>query len=269
MGVRPAWARLRGGARLPGARLSGRRGPCAARRAPRGSHVPVRRGARAGGGPAPRRLAASMQLGSGQRLAPRPGGATVPVEPDPVRGPRQADQLITRPGPAATDARAYRTRRLGARAPGRRCGRARVASVKGTRSGRSSHVGVRAISAGGVRYRVGPRSSTAPDPRLFGAVPGGRRGSGGRPRRRGVVVRLLVVRLADLFGRLVRCLDGLLPSAESGLPYSSIRPASSASWKARCSSANWDSDLMSMRQPVSRAARRAFWPSRPMASDSW
>ncbi len=30
-----------------------------------------------------------------------------------------------------------------------------------------------------------------------------------------------------------------------------------------------DSLLMSMRRPVSRAARRAFWPSLPMASDSW
>lgn len=29
------------------------------------------------------------------------------------------------------------------------------------------------------------------------------------------------------------------------------------------------SDLMSMRQPVSRAASRAFWPSLPIASDSW
>lgn len=29
------------------------------------------------------------------------------------------------------------------------------------------------------------------------------------------------------------------------------------------------SDRMSIRQPVSRAARRAFWPSRPMASESW
>jgi hypothetical protein len=26
---------------------------------------------------------------------------------------------------------------------------------------------------------------------------------------------------------------------------------------------------MSIRQPVRRAARRAFWPSRPMASVSW
>ena len=29
------------------------------------------------------------------------------------------------------------------------------------------------------------------------------------------------------------------------------------------------SDLMSMCQPVRRAARRAFWPSLPMASESW
>ena len=29
------------------------------------------------------------------------------------------------------------------------------------------------------------------------------------------------------------------------------------------------SERMSIRQPVSRAASRAFCPSRPMASDSW
>ena len=29
------------------------------------------------------------------------------------------------------------------------------------------------------------------------------------------------------------------------------------------------SGRMSIRQPVSRAASRAFWPSRPMASESW
>lgn len=29
------------------------------------------------------------------------------------------------------------------------------------------------------------------------------------------------------------------------------------------------SDRMSMRQPVSLAASRAFWPSRPMARESW
>jgi hypothetical protein len=34
-------------------------------------------------------------------------------------------------------------------------------------------------------------------------------------------------------------------------------------------SAGATSGRMSMRQPVSRAARRAFCPSRPMASESW
>ena len=29
------------------------------------------------------------------------------------------------------------------------------------------------------------------------------------------------------------------------------------------------SALMSIRQPVSRLANRAFWPSRPIARDSW
>ena len=37
----------------------------------------------------------------------------------------------------------------------------------------------------------------------------------------------------------------------------------------RCSSANCVSDLMSIRHPVRRAARRAFWPSLPIARDSW
>jgi hypothetical protein len=34
-------------------------------------------------------------------------------------------------------------------------------------------------------------------------------------------------------------------------------------------SAGTASDLMSMRQPVSLAASRAFCPSLPIASDSW
>jgi hypothetical protein len=34
-------------------------------------------------------------------------------------------------------------------------------------------------------------------------------------------------------------------------------------------SAGAASDLMSMRQPVSLAASLAFWPSLPIASDSW
>jgi len=41
-------------------------------------------------------------------------------------------------------------------------------------------------------------------------------------------------------------------------------PAGASGAAAAC-----DSDLMSMRQPVSRAASRAFWPSFPIASDSW
>ncbi len=45
---------------------------------------------------------------------------------------------------------------------------------------------------------------------------------------------------------------------------------SSPSISISCSSeANSVSDLMSTRQPVRRAARRAFWPSRPIASESW
>ena len=38
---------------------------------------------------------------------------------------------------------------------------------------------------------------------------------------------------------------------------------------ATSSAAGAASDRISMRQPVRRAARRAFWPSRPMARDSW
>ena len=45
--------------------------------------------------------------------------------------------------------------------------------------------------------------------------------------------------------------------------------ATGAAAGALASSATWVSDLMSMRQPVSRAASRAFWPSFPIASDSW
>ena len=37
----------------------------------------------------------------------------------------------------------------------------------------------------------------------------------------------------------------------------------------RDSAATCDSLLMSIRQPVSRAASRAFWPSFPIASESW
>ena len=39
--------------------------------------------------------------------------------------------------------------------------------------------------------------------------------------------------------------------------------------RSRRSASASEEDLMSMRQPVSLAARRAFWPSRPMASERW
>ena len=44
---------------------------------------------------------------------------------------------------------------------------------------------------------------------------------------------------------------------------------SAPAYSSSPSMANSVSDLMSMRQPVSLAARRAFWPSRPIASDNW
>ena len=50
------------------------------------------------------------------------------------------------------------------------------------------------------------------------------------------------------------------------------RPSNCSSPSYSMSSSSWAnsvSDLMSTRQPVRRAARRAFWPSRPIASESW
>jgi hypothetical protein len=51
------------------------------------------------------------------------------------------------------------------------------------------------------------------------------------------------------------------------------RPENSSSWPPKAASAsaraNSVSDWMSIFHPVSRAARRAFRPSLPMASDSW
>ena len=52
-------------------------------------------------------------------------------------------------------------------------------------------------------------------------------------------------------------------------PGSARRPAARSSPLSGASVANSVSDLMSTRQPVSRAASRAFWPSRPIASESW
>ena len=46
------------------------------------------------------------------------------------------------------------------------------------------------------------------------------------------------------------------------------RPALAWSGQARAGAGSV-SDRMSIRHPVSRAASRAFWPSRPMARESW
>lgn len=46
-------------------------------------------------------------------------------------------------------------------------------------------------------------------------------------------------------------------------------PRGSAGAAERCGAATGVSGRMSMRHPVSRAARRAFWPSFPIASESW
>ena len=64
-----------------------------------------------------------------------------------------------------------------------------------------------------------------------------------------------------------------LPSAGchfcSPVSGSVIHSPSAQSWSSyAASSATWVSDRMSMRQPVIRAANRAFWPSFPIASDS-
>ena len=71
-----------------------------------------------------------------------------------------------------------------------------------------------------------------------------------------------------------------LPAVRRGLYYSSpSRPfcpklrgrfeAGRASGTVQLSRAAAASDTMSIRQPVSLAASRAFWPSLPMARDSW
>jgi hypothetical protein len=49
----------------------------------------------------------------------------------------------------------------------------------------------------------------------------------------------------------------------------SVKAASSSKPCSASSAANSVSERMSIRHPVRRAARRAFWPSRPIASDSW
>lgn len=71
----------------------------------------------------------------------------------------------------------------------------------------------------------------------------------------------------------MRGLPGIRPSLAQSTP--AAHPTSSAegsgprSSSATSSAGTSASDRMSMRQPVSFAARRAFWPSLPIASDSW
>jgi hypothetical protein len=67
--------------------------------------------------------------------------------------------------------------------------------------------------------------------------------------------------------------DSLTRSARLTEPaagaYDDHSPVAPALERQPAPSAGASSDRMSMRQPVSRAASRAFCPSFPMASDSW
>lgn len=51
--------------------------------------------------------------------------------------------------------------------------------------------------------------------------------------------------------------DGLGPATDAGTDWGAHPQPAAVS------------GLMSIRQPVSRAANRAFWPSRPIANDNW
>jgi hypothetical protein len=92
-----------------------------------------------------------------------------------------------------------------------------------------------------------------------------RRPEGGQARRR-----------ADGIPR--RCAGGRVHRLPRSVPLvapCSDRRTRAGQSAAGGSSAGWDtgtgavSGRISMRHPVSRAASRAFWPSRPMANDSW
>jgi hypothetical protein len=87
----------------------------------------------------------------------------------------------------------------------------------------------------------------------------------------------------DQFGHIVPLAAadaGALAAGRSdvGRVYPSAHPRSSTAVPPSAADAGFGpppdaagavSGRMSMRQPVSRAARRAFWPSRPMARESW
>lgn len=59
------------------------------------------------------------------------------------------------------------------------------------------------------------------------------------------------------------------PVISGETPYASSVSAYSAASVSQAPAFAWLSDLMSIFQPVSRAARRAFCPSLPIASESW
>jgi hypothetical protein len=59
-------------------------------------------------------------------------------------------------------------------------------------------------------------------------------------------------------GQVYRVAESAAPATLSGAPVAGSGAAAGAV-----------SDTMSIFQPVSRAASRAFWPSLPIASESW
>src|SRR5215469_16129649 len=73
-----------------------------------------------------------------------------------------------------------------------------------------------------------------------------------------------------LWGRASRCRQALAPAlSERACRPPDGSPRTSERAHAWFWATPFSRGLMSTRQPVSLAASRAFWPSRPMASDSW
>ncbi len=103
--------------------------------------------------------------------------------------------------------------------------------------------GMRGLASGQTRLSLPPRTDLSPDK--------------WRGKDRTAVVLSCIRRRS---GARAPC----LPSGEARTV-----PVYSPSRSRSASGAVSVSGRMSMRQPVSRAARRAFWPSLPMASDSW
>ena len=197
--------------------------------------------ARGRGRPAPGRRSLLAVLGSQRvRTAGHPADlATHPVR-DPARGravvpsfPEAADASEVRAALGRPRTRAWRT-------PTRRGGRARAGRA-GTPGAARPARGRRGRGAGGRRGRaVGARGRGRASRRARRPAAGRRPGPAPAPDAR-----------ADRVGHA-----GLSP-ARCRRPPGTLRGAGATSGR------------MSMRQPVSRAASRAFCPSRPIASDSW